>query len=141
VTKVSLIPVSDQTPKAGQTIGPGHYVQRSGLMTSGSCREQPQNASQYQLSTPPLAPGHIITNFHYELRGDNRCGAKWPRDTPSAMCELTTDRPDRKTVQFQLFPDRNNCFAYTAFQQDGSHHDNEASGTVTQDGAVTRSEM
>ena len=140
VTKASLTPVSAQMSEGGPALGPGHYVERSGLKSSGGCSVG-SNADGFRISTRPIAPGHVITNFRYELVGDNRCKPKWQSARVSAMCEVLTDRPDRKTVQFQLLPNGDNCFGYTAFAQEGSHHDNEASGTITQDGAVTRSEM
>jgi len=139
VSKASLIRVSDQTPDAGQ--GPGHYVQESGLQKSMDCRDSGLPGAWHTLSTPPIAQGHVITNFHYELRGDNRCGAGSQFHPASAQCEVVTDRPDRKTVRFQLLVNGDNCFSYTAFAQDGPHHDAEAHGTITQPGAVTQSRM
>ena len=140
VSKSSLISVSDRTPDDGQPLGPGHYVERSGLKSSGGCGEQ-AFGGDYRISTRPVAPGHILTNFHYELVGDGRCKPRRPFETVTASCEIVSDRPDRKTVQFRLLPDGDYCFSFSAFQRDGSQHDNEARGTITQGGAVTRGEM
>jgi len=139
--QMSLIPVSNQTPEGGQGLGPGHYVERSGVKESGGCGGA-RYSDTYKLSTRPIAPGRIITNFHYELVGDNRCdpgrGAWHPA---SGTCEVVTDRPDRKTVRFELYSNEDSCFPFTAFAQDGSHHDQEIHGVSPQQGAVTRSEM
>ncbi len=89
----------------------------------------------------PVAAGHAITNFRYELLGDNRCATRWPSDRASANCEMATDRPDKKTVRFRLLPDTDNCFSYGAFYREGSVHDGEIQGTISQGGAVTHSEM
>ena len=143
VSKANLLPVANvRMPDADQALRPGHYVQESGPKQSLDCRDRDaQLPAWYTLSTPPVAPGHVITNFHYELRGDGRCETKWPSDSPSARCEMVTDKPDRKTVRFQLLTDGDYCFSYSAFARDGSQHDGEARGTITEPGAVTRSEM
>ena len=143
VSKASLIPVASvHMPDADQPLGPGHYVQESGPKMSLDCRDRDaQSPAWYTLSTPLIAPGYIITNFRYELRGDGRCETKWPSASPSARCEMVTDKPGRKTVRFQLLTDGDYCFSYSAFAQDGSQHDGEARGTITEPGAVTRGEM
>ena len=140
VSSPSLIPVRNQSPDEQQPLGPGHYVERSGLKSSGGCGSETY-ASDYRIGTRPVAPGRTITNFRYELVGDGRCKPRRPFDTVTATCEIVADRPDRKIVQFQLMPDGDYCFSFSAFQHDGSHHDTESGGTITQQGAVTRAEM
>ena len=140
VSGASLIPVNNQGPDEDQPLGPGHYVERSGLKSSGGCGSETY-AGDYRIGTRPVAPGRIITNFRYELVGDGRCKPRRPFDTVTASCEIVTDRPDRKIVRFQLMPDGNYCFSFSAFQREGSHHDNEMGGAITQQGAVTRAEM
>jgi hypothetical protein len=121
-----------QMPEPSGRLGPGHYVERSGLKTSGDCDVIPGGSSDagYRLSTRPIAPGHVITNFHYELVGASQCKTKWPSDEPSASCQIVTDRPDKKTVEFRLFPNRNYCFRTEV-----------PSLAMSKPGAVTRSEM
>jgi hypothetical protein len=133
IPDAQMAPVANtQMPEPSGLLGPGHYVERSGLKTSGDCDVIPGRFSGagYRLSTPPIAPDHIITNFHYELVGAGRCETKWPSDDPSASCEIVTDRPDKKTVEFHLFPNRNYCFQTES-----------PSLAVSKPGAVTRSEM
>ena len=142
-SKASLIPVASvHMPDADQPLGPGHYVQESGPKQSLDCRDRDtQQPAWHSLSTPLIAPGHVIANFHYELRGDGRCETRWPSDSPSARCEVVTDKPDRKIVRFQLLTDGDYCSSYSAFARDGSQHDGEARGWITEPGAVTRGEM
>ncbi len=140
VSKPSLTLVSEvRAPDATEPLGPGHYVERSGVKASGDCNEQVP--AWYSLATRPIAPGHIITNFQYELRGDGRCDKKWPGDQASAECEVSASRADKRTVRFHLLPNRNYCFSFTAFAQDGPYHSNEAQGTLTENGAVSHAEM
>ena len=143
ISKASLLPVANvQMPEADEPLRPGHYVQESGAKQSLDCRDRDALPPRwYTLSTPLIAPGHVIANFHYQLRGDGRCETKWPSDSPSARCEVVIDKPERKTVRFQLLTDGDYCFSYGAFVRDGSQHDGEAQGTLTEPGAVTRSEM
>ena len=149
VSSVALIPVSNRAPDADQPLGPGHYVERSELTRSGGCSEAPPYSAPYsagdgyRFSTRPIAPGHVITNFHYELAGDNRCRTKWPSDAASAFCEIVTDRPDKKTVQFHLFPNRNYCFSYpgAGSAQSSNEYQGGSGGSFGQTGAVTHSVM
>ncbi len=145
VSRVALIPVNNQTPDVDQPFGPGHYVERSVLMTSGGCDAASPVGSVggFRLSTHPIASGHVITNFHYELVGDNRCKTKWPSDTVSAACEIVTDRPDKKTVEFRLFPNGNYCFSYAGAgsAQSNNEYSGGSGGSISQTGVVTRSKM
>ena len=137
VSKASLIRVSDEASDTGQPLGPGHYVERSGLKASGDCSTRTE---WYTLSTRSVAPGHTITNFRYELRGDERCDPRhfggW-----DSTCDVETDKPDKKTVWFVLHANGDNCFSYGAFYREGSVHDGEVQGATSQRGAVTHSEM
>jgi beta-lactamase regulating signal transducer with metallopeptidase domain len=111
VSAPQLVPVSNQTQYEGQPLGPGHYVQRSGLRSSLGCNDWLQIPPTYRVDTPPIAPGHIITNLRFDLVGSIRCGGgnKYPTYIPSALCELRTDQPDRKSVWFILYADSENC--------------------------------
>jgi beta-lactamase regulating signal transducer with metallopeptidase domain len=143
LSRASLIPVSDRTSDGGQPLGPGHYVQSSGIKKSADCSvDSDVGAEWHKLSTPPIAPGHTITNFHYELRGQNGCDPQHQWESASAKCELATDKADRKTVRFQLFTNRNDCLSFQSSVRDGPQLGNAgASGSITQPGAVTQSEM
>ena len=143
VSQASLIPVSDRTSDGDQPLGPGHYVQHSGMKKSADCSgDSDVGADWYKLSTPPVAPGHMITNFQYELRGQNACDPRGSGRSATARCELATDKADRKTVRFQLFTNRNDCMFFQSSVRDGPQLGNAgASGSITQPGAVTQSEM
>ena len=111
VSHASLTPVSAPAWSPGSApLGPGHYVQSSGRKASGGCRYDERELPMYRMSTPPIAPGHVITNFRFDLVGDTRCAVKWPTYTPSAYCELRVDKPDRKTVWFRLYNNKDQCF-------------------------------
>jgi beta-lactamase regulating signal transducer with metallopeptidase domain len=141
LSRSSLIRVSDQTPEAGQGLGPGHYVERSGLRQSGGCGGE---GPAYTFTTRPIAPGHIITNFRYELIGDNRCAPSSRSGAVTAYCKVMTDRPDRKVVGFALFADRNSCFVSGAFANQGTSQEGAEDYGETSSahgGAVTQSEM
>ena len=108
-----LIAVADtQLPEATPPLGPGHYVQRSGLKHSNPCGAYANEVDDYPIyvmGTPAVAPGRVITNFRFELVGDASCTNKYPAYTRSAYCELASDRPDKKTVRFKLFANGNQC--------------------------------
>ena len=137
-SRPSLIPVSDEAPQAPEAHGPGHYEESSGLRQSPGCNGA---GVRYSFSTPPIAPGHVITNFRFELRGDNKCGQAQRWKKFNASCELVTDKPDRKTVVFQLFADRDQCFASETFQSGGGESHGGSGVTTGQHGAVTVSQM
>ena len=87
-------------------------MQRSGLKRSNPCGAYVGEVDDYPIyvmGTPAIAPGHVITNFRFELVGDVSCTSKYPTYTPSAYCELARDRPDNKTVRFKLFANGNQC--------------------------------
>jgi hypothetical protein len=111
--EAQLVPVADtEPPRVTAPLGPGHYVQRSGLKSTGGCRDGGGAIPVYRMVTPLIAPGHVITNFRFDLVGDTRCreGNEFPAyASPSASCELRTDRPDSKTVWFSLYTDLNYC--------------------------------
>ena len=144
VPNAPLIRVSNPAPDADQPHGPGHYVERSGLTTSGGCDVEPYPGGGFRFSTRPIAPGHVITNLHFELVGDNRCTPKWPSAPVSAFCEIVTDRPDRKTIEFKLLPDQNHCLSWTnvgSAQSGNEYQGGGGGGYASQPGAVTHSEM
>ena len=118
--------------------GPGHYEETSGLRQSPGCSG---TGFAYSFSTPPIAPGHVITNFRFELRGDNKCGQAQRWKHFNASCQLVTDKPDRKTVVFQLFTNRDQCFASETFQSGGGESHGGSGVTTGQHGAVTVSQM
>ena len=117
---------------------PGHYEETSGLRQSRGCSG---TGFAYKFSTPPIAPGHVITNFRYELRGDNKCGQARRWKHFNASCELVTDKPAQKTVVFQLFTNRDQCFASETFESGGGESHNGSSVATGQHGAVTVSQM
>lgn len=129
---------ADGPPQAPEPHGPGHYEETSGLRQSPGCSG---TGARYSFSTPPIAPGHVITNFHFELRGDNSCGQKARWKKFNANCELVTDKPTRKTVVFELFVDRDQCFASETFSSGGAVSHNSGNVTTGQHGAVTVSQM
>ena len=133
-----LILVSDGAPQALEPHGPGHYEETSGLMRSPGCNGA---GYRYAFSTPPIAPGHVITNFRFELRGDNKCGQARRWKSFNANCEVMTDKPDRKTVVFQLFPNRDQCFASETFESSAGESHGGSGVTTGQHGAVTVSQM
>ena len=131
-------PSPAQTPDAPPPQGPGHYEESSGLRQSPGCGG---TGFAYKFSTPPIAPGHVITNFHYELRGDNKCGQARRWKHFNASCELVTDKPAEKTVVFQLFTNRDQCFASETFESGGGESHGDSSVATGQHGAVTVSQM
>ncbi len=135
---MSPILVSDEATQGPAPHGPGHYEETSGLMQSPGCNGA---GLRFSFSTPPVAPGHVITNFHFALRGDNKCGQARRWKSFNANCELVTDKPDRKTVVFQLFANRDQCFASETFQSDGGVSHGGSGVTTGQHGAVTASQM
>ena len=118
--------------------GPGHYEESSGFMRSPGCNGA---GYRYSFSTPAIAPGHAITNFRFELRGDNKCGQARRWKSFDANCELATDKADRKTVVFQLFAHRDQCFAAETFEPTSGASHTAAGRTTDQHGAVTVSQM
>ncbi len=118
--------------------GPGHYEETSGVMQSPGCNG---TGFAYSFSTPPIAAGHVITNFHFELHGDNKCGQARRWKSFNASCELVADKPDRKTVVFQLFTNRDQCFSSETFGSGGGESHNSSGVTTHQRGAVTASQM
>lgn len=127
-----------QTVEGPPPHGPGHYEETSGLRQSPGCSG---TGFAYKFSTPPIAPGHVITNFRYELRGDNRCGQRQRWKHFNANCELVTDKPNRKTVVFQLFTNRDQCFASETFESAGGESHGAGKVTTGQRSAVTVSQM
>jgi hypothetical protein len=118
--------------------GPGHYEETSGLIQSPDCNGA---GYRYSLSTQPIAPGHVITNFHFALKGDNICGQVRRWKSFNASCELVTDKPNRKTVVFQLFANRDQCFSSETFEASAGESHNSGNVTTGQHGAVTVSQM
>ena len=118
--------------------GPGHYEESTGLFRSPDCNGA---GYRYSYSTPPIASGHVITNFHFELQGDNTCGQVRRWKSFNASCELATDKPDRKTVVFQLFANRDQCFSSETFEASGGESHNGGNVMTGQHGAVTVSKM
>jgi hypothetical protein len=118
--------------------GPGHYEETSGLRQSPGCNG---TGATYSFSTPPIAPGHVITNFQFRLIGDNSCGQKQRWKKFNANCELVTDKPNRKTVVFELLTNRDQCFASETFGSGGGESHNSGNVTTRQHGAVTISQM
>ncbi len=131
-------PALAQTPDASAPHGPGHYEETSGLRQSPGCSG---TGFAYKFSTPPIAPGHVIANFHYELRGDNKCGQARRWKHFNANCELVTDKPTQKTVVFQLFTNRDQCFASETFGSGGGESHSSGNVTTGQHNAVTTSQM
>ena len=87
----------DQWRPVPGPLGPGPYLQVSGMMKGGDWGAW---SPWYAITTPPIAEGHSIRDFHFALRGDRHCG-KYPEDA-QAECKLTTDEPDKKTVMFRV---------------------------------------
>ena len=91
-----------QWQAARDPLGPGPYLQVSGMMKGGDWGGW---SPWYAITTPPIAAGHSIRNLRYALRGDRRCGAR-PREDVRAECKITTDAPDKKTVMFRVLGER-----------------------------------
>lgn len=97
-----------QWPPARGPLGPGPYLQVSGMQKSGYCGAW---SAWYAVTTPPIAEGRSIRNFRFALRGDRQCGARHAEDV-HAECKITTDAPDKKTVVFRLQGDSNDCYGW-----------------------------
>ena len=93
--------------EANGSLGPGHYVEVSGMQKTGRCAAW---SSWYVVSTRPVAPGYAIQNFRYALRGDRDCLTKFSEQA-RAQCEVLADAPDRKTVRFRMQGNGDQCFA------------------------------
>jgi beta-lactamase regulating signal transducer with metallopeptidase domain len=96
-----LTPVADiRTSDATDALGPGHYeeVSKTHVFQAGGW------SPWYTVSTRPIAPGHTISNFHYESRGGFLC------DNRIATCRITTNNTFRKVIQFRLFVNNSDCF-------------------------------
>ena len=107
IPDVRLIPVADTgTSEATAPLGPGHYVETSGMRALSCCEDW---SPWFAVTTRPIAPGHTITDFHYDLKGGGTC---WPKrnDKVTADCRVITDEPDKKVVRFRLHPDSGDCF-------------------------------
>jgi hypothetical protein len=99
-------------PQETGPFGSGHYVEVSGWVTSRCCAEGLPWSPWYAVATAPLVPGHSITDFSYELRGDKNVACHAPTGPDGGLveelhghvseCRVLTDTAGRKVVQFRV---------------------------------------
>lgn len=130
------LPVANfRTTDGKQPIGPGHYEQTSGPKKSGDCHDAffMLPPRWYTLTTPPIAAGHEITHFQYELRGEGQTCDIRPGEYTS-QCQVILQTKHKRTVEFLIK-------AHTQYCDYSGHMRDTALGLVTPDGVIAKGEM